>query len=113
MAKRLLLLSLLPALAWAGTLASNGESALPRQQIEHLLNNACLKKAGQESLLKTLLSTPAAMNTYCGCASQRLVGGLSDDELTDALGKGKELTHDPVWKRRLLSVGLQCLDKVK
>lgn len=106
------LLLLLPALACAGNGASGSAGAIPRQPVIQLLTSACLAKAGQEPLLKSLLSSPAAASAYCGCAGERIVSGLSDDELLDAVSKGKGVAQDPVWKRRLLNVGLQCLDQL-
>lgn len=112
MTRRWLLLCLLPALAHAGDGASAGTGLIPRQALLQVLQTTCLKKAAQEPMLQSLLSSPQAAGAYCGCASERLISGLSDEQLLDAAGKGRELAQDPVWKRRLLSAGLQCLDKL-
>ncbi|MFC3530635.1 hypothetical protein ACFOLG_00400 [Vogesella facilis] len=85
-------------------------SLMPRSVAEQRLGEACRSKVSNIPLLPVLLSTPKRVDSYCGCASQRLVSSLSDEELQEVASKGKTLLAEPKWQGRLLNVGVQCLD---
>lgn len=85
-------------------------SLMPRSVAEQKLGEACRSKVNNTPLLPVLLSSPKRVDSYCGCASNKLVSSLSDEEMQEVASKGKALLSDPKWQGRLLNVGLQCLD---
>ncbi|WP_174873282.1 hypothetical protein [Vogesella oryzae] len=83
---------------------------MPRSVAEQKLGEACRSKINNTPLLPVLLSTPQRVDSYCGCASNKLVSSLSDDEMREVASKGKALLGEPKWQGRLLNVGVQCLN---
>ncbi|SCK07173.1 hypothetical protein [Vogesella sp. LIG4] len=83
---------------------------MPRTVAEQKLGEACRSKINNTPLLPVLLSTPQKVDSYCSCASNKLVSSLSDDEMQEIASKGKAVLGDPKWQGRLLNVGVKCLN---